>query len=47
MRLDLNLQVTHYLAAWALPDERIYHSVSYRGVIELGSALGLTPMAHA
>ena len=36
MRLDLNL------AAWALPDERIDHSVSYRGVIELGSALGLT-----
>ena len=47
MRLDLNLQATHYLAAWALPDERIDHSVSNRGVIELGSALGLTPMAHA
>ena len=47
MRLDLNLQATHYLAAWALPDERTDHSVSSRGVIELGSALGLTPMVHA
>ena len=47
MRLDLNLQATHYLAAWALPDECIDHSVSYRGVIELGFSLDLTPMAHA
>ena len=44
MRLDLNIQVTHYLAAWALPDERIDHSVSNRKVIELGSALGLTTL---
>ncbi len=47
MRLDLDLQATHYLAAWALPDERIDHSVSNRGVVELGFALGLTPMTHA
>ena len=47
MRLDLNLQATHYLAAWALPDERIDHSVSNGGFVELGSALGQTPIAHA
>ena len=43
MRFDLNLQATHYLAAWALPDERVDHSDSNRGVVELG----LTTMAHA
>jgi len=47
MRFDLNLQATHYLAAWALPDERIDHSVSNGGFVELGSALGQTPIAHA
>jgi hypothetical protein len=46
VRLNLEVNTTHDLATWALPNELTDHPVSYGGVIQSSFAFCLTPVPY-
>ena len=47
VRLNLEVNTTHHLATWALPNELTDHPVSDGGVVDSFSCQTLPPMTHA